>query len=362
MMRWITLLTLVVFTVNIAAAQEDVPSLTIADVLANDPRVSEFYASLQANAQELLEPLSNSDGLWTVFVPVDGALADIENLFAQNAQGFMVDVDAEALLADSDQLGAYVRYHTVPAALSADYLTLEFHEVGTMLVGQSIRFYQSPDGIQTIGAFSPQVIEIIPASNGYIHIMDSVIVPLRYTLNGVELPVNNDQLYPPSDFDPNSERLRLADVITALRTTGQHEYLANYLQAHPNMLARLENGGYYTLFATTDAYFEDLYGDAEAVEAVLSAEVAPDQYDVASALINGGIVPGYFEFEDLARYTQFGSPANFLTWDDFNAVNIVGFTERDFTELFAYGMFTIGEPFQAINIIIYPYDGAPMIG
>jgi|GEM_PF-3091508 len=346
------------------AAQGDIPTMTVAEALASNDDIREFYDALERTAPEVLDDLANSDGAWTVFAPANGAFDGLDDQYARNTDGFMSLVfDADAFQADAAQMAAYVRYHIVPRVLTDEHLNLQFNEVGTMLPGRSIRFYTSNvDGSQSIGAFQPRVIDSIPASNGVIYVMDDVIVPLNYTINGVELYGSAEMLYPVMTFDPESPRLRLRNVTTTLRLDSNFEFLLAYLNTRPDIIARLESGGYFTMFATTDTYWLNTYGSEQGVFEVLLREYAPDEFNIAARLIDAGIVPGYFEPQALMRYSQAGNPVSLLGWSSFDMISLFTYTEGSFSEILANMTYPLQEPIQALNVIIYPYQGAPMLG
>ena len=100
------------------------------------------------------------EGPFTVFAPSDEAFAKIPQ--AQLA----------ALLADKDALTAVLTYHVVPGkVMAADVVGLES---ATSVQGSSIAIDTS-DGVKVNGA--NVVMTDIEASNGVIHVIDTVIMP-----------------------------------------------------------------------------------------------------------------------------------------------------------------------------------------
>jgi uncharacterized surface protein with fasciclin (FAS1) repeats len=110
-------------------------------------------------AADLVEVLKG-DGPFTVFAPTDEA-------FAKLPEGTI-----EALLADKDALTSVLTYHVVPGkVLAADVVNLDSAKT---VQGQSI----SIDNSSGVKVDNANVIKTdILASNGIIHVIDSVILP-----------------------------------------------------------------------------------------------------------------------------------------------------------------------------------------
>ncbi len=110
-------------------------------------------------AAGLVETLKG-DGPFTVFAPTDEAFAKIPK------------ADLEALLADKEKLTAVLTYHVVPGkVLAADVAGLSSAKT---VQGQSVTIDTS-EGVRVEGA---NVIKTdVLASNGVIHVIDTVILP-----------------------------------------------------------------------------------------------------------------------------------------------------------------------------------------
>jgi uncharacterized surface protein with fasciclin (FAS1) repeats len=141
-------------------------SETITDIVAGNPEFSTLLAAVDAAG--LAETLSG-DGPFTVFAPTDAAFAElpVETL--------------ESLLqpANQDQLTAILTYHVVPAEVMA--ADVEAGEVPTV---NSAPFTVAldGDGVEITDGQGNQasVIETdIDASNGVIHVIDSVLLPAQ---------------------------------------------------------------------------------------------------------------------------------------------------------------------------------------
>jgi len=100
------------------------------------------------------------DGPFTVFAPTDEAFAKIPQ------------DQLDALLADEEKLTAVLTYHVVPGrVMAADVVKLEKAKT---VQGQSVTI-GTEGGVTVDGA---RVVQTdIPASNGVIHVIDTVILP-----------------------------------------------------------------------------------------------------------------------------------------------------------------------------------------
>ena len=115
-----------------------------------------------ATAAGLAETLATKDGL-TVFAPTDEA-------FAKLPEGAL-----EGLLADKEQLKAVLLYHVVAGEVMAkDVVGLDGKQVET-LSGKKVRV-KVKDGAVMLG--KAKVVKTdIKASNGVIHVIDTVLLP-----------------------------------------------------------------------------------------------------------------------------------------------------------------------------------------
>jgi uncharacterized surface protein with fasciclin (FAS1) repeats len=130
------------------------------DIVAIASGAGDFETLVTAvKAADLVEVLQG-DGPFTVFAPTDEA-------FAKLPEGTI-----EALLADKDKLTAVLTYHVVPGKVMAADVVKQ-SSVKTVQ-GQSISIDAS-NGVKVDGA---NVIKTdIVASNGVIHVIDTVILP-----------------------------------------------------------------------------------------------------------------------------------------------------------------------------------------
>jgi uncharacterized surface protein with fasciclin (FAS1) repeats len=137
------------------------PSLqaqTIVDVAVADGRFTTLATALtEAGLVETLQ----GEGPFTVFAPTDEA-------FAALPEGTL-----EALLADPEQLSAVLLYHVVAGeVLAADVVQLSEAET---VQGEPVQIHV--EGNRVFVNEAEVIITDIEASNGVIHVIDSVIVP-----------------------------------------------------------------------------------------------------------------------------------------------------------------------------------------
>lgn len=143
--------------VSPAAIQAGHPEKDIVDTAVAAGDFKTLATALQAAG--LVETLKG-DGPFTVFAPTDEAFAKIPK------------ADLQALLADKAMLTKVLTYHVVSGKVTAaDVVKLSNAKT---VEGQSIKIDTS-DGVKVDGA---NVIKTdIMASNGVIHVIDSVILP-----------------------------------------------------------------------------------------------------------------------------------------------------------------------------------------
>jgi transforming growth factor-beta-induced protein len=137
---------------------------TIVDIAVADGRFSTLVSAVQAAG--LVETLS-SDGPFTVFAPTDDA-------FAALPAGTV-----DALLGNIPALTDILLYHVVPGEVyAADVVNLES---ATTALGLDVAI-RVEDGHVYIND-SQVILTDIQASNGVIHVIDSVILPPAYVRN-----------------------------------------------------------------------------------------------------------------------------------------------------------------------------------
>jgi transforming growth factor-beta-induced protein len=181
---------------------------SIMDIAAEDGRFSTLVAAVEAAG--LAETLSG-EGSFTVFAPTDDA-------FAALPEGTV-----EALLADIPALTDILLYHVLEGAvMAADVVNLNSAKT---LQGQSVDISAEGGKVMIDGA--EVLITDIEASNGVIHVIDSVILPESRDI--VDIAVEDG---------------RFTTLVTAVQAAG--------------LVDALKGEGPLTVFAPTDDAFAAL--------------------------------------------------------------------------------------------------------
>lgn len=289
------LLVLAVLMVGIvpAFAQDEEPG-TIADIVvaSAEAEAAEFtvlLAAVQAADPVFLEVLSSEDFSTTVFAPTDAAFAALLEA---------LEVSAEDLLANTDLLNEVLAFHVVPGVFNAEaVVALDGAWLGTFLAGNALFVSAGDDGV-TVES-SNVVTTDIEASNGIVHVIDSVLVPPADDM--MEEEMDDEEM---GDEEMMEEMGTLADVVIASTEAEAPEFttlLAAVQAADPSVLGILTGGAPYTVFAPTDEAFgaalealgltaEELLGDTETLTEILAYHVVPGTLDLASIGGLGGMM------------------------------------------------------------------------
>jgi uncharacterized surface protein with fasciclin (FAS1) repeats len=147
-----------------STAQTDTGSLTITDIVSDNP---DFSTLLTAVGEAGLAETLSGDGPFTVFAPTDDAFAALP----QGTLGTLLKP------ANRDQLSAILTYHVVPAEVMAADVTS-----GKVTTVNGATFTVSTGGgsvVITDGQGNEATVTQtdIVASNGVIHVIDSVLLP-----------------------------------------------------------------------------------------------------------------------------------------------------------------------------------------
>jgi uncharacterized surface protein with fasciclin (FAS1) repeats len=142
------------------AAAGDSAARPAGDIVAVAQGAGSFTTLVKAlQAADLVETLQGP-GPFTVFAPTDEAFGKIPA------------ADLEALLADKEKLRAVLTHHVVSGkVMAADVVKLDRAKT---VQGGEVRIDAS-DGVRVDGA--KVVTADVPASNGVIHVIDTVILP-----------------------------------------------------------------------------------------------------------------------------------------------------------------------------------------
>jgi uncharacterized surface protein with fasciclin (FAS1) repeats len=152
-----TLLTVMAIAATLAVAPARAAEKDIVDTAVSAGQFKTLARALQAAG--LVETLKGT-GPFTVFAPTDAAFAKIPT------------ADLEALLQDKEKLTKVLTYHVVPGkVMAADVMKLK---QAKSVEGSMVKIDTS-NGVKVDNATVLQT--DIPASNGVIHVIDSVIIP-----------------------------------------------------------------------------------------------------------------------------------------------------------------------------------------
>jgi len=189
---------------------------TIVDIAVADGRFETLVAALQA--ADLAETLAG-DGPFTVFAPTDEA-------FGQLPEGTV-----ESLLEDIPALTDILLYHVVSGEVLAEQV-VALEEAETLL-GENVSIRVEDGNVYINDAMV--VITDVMASNGVIHVIDSVLLP------------------PSEEAEPES----MGSIVDIAVADGRFTTLVTALQA-AGLAETLSGEGPFTVFAPTDDAFAKL--------------------------------------------------------------------------------------------------------
>lgn len=164
-----SLVTVLLLSPFFAATVNAEPTDDVVGIALGNPDFSILVSALQK--AELVETLQG-DGPFTVFAPTNAAF---EKLLAE------LDITADELLAQPD-LAKVLTYHVVSGNVMAADLT-DGMEAATVN-GQELTFDLSGDPMVNQSMITQTDIE---ATNGVVHVIDSVLVPSDFTLQEVDM-------------------------------------------------------------------------------------------------------------------------------------------------------------------------------
>lgn len=144
---------------------------TIADVVAGDENFSTLLAAVSAASPEILEALSNPEAQLTVFAPTNAAFEALP------------DFVVAYVLGNTELLDSVLLYHVVDGIVTSTDLVGMLDEMGmtTAVTLEGSELMVSVDLTALTAKVDNANIDMtmidIPASNGIIHVIDSVLVP-----------------------------------------------------------------------------------------------------------------------------------------------------------------------------------------
>lgn len=227
---------LVVLPATLAGAGTCSSKSAKADIVDTAKAAGSFETLLAAAQAAGLAEALKGEGPFTVFAPTDEA-------FAKLPEGTI-----PALLEDTEQLAAILKYHVVPGKVMAADVTQV--ESANSLLGQAIPV-STEDGVQVAGA---KVIKTdIACSNGVIHVVDSVMMP--------------------------------KNVVEIAQSAGTFSTLLAAAEA-AGLVDTLTSSGPFTIFAPTDDAFAAL------PEGTIAELLKPENKDQLAAILTYHVVPG----------------------------------------------------------------------
>jgi transforming growth factor-beta-induced protein len=203
------------------APTQEPAAKNIVEIAAEDGRFTTLVAAVQAAG--LAETLSG-EGPFTVFAPTDEA-------FAALPEGTL---DSLLLPENKQQLTDILLYHVVPGKVMAeDAIALDGQSADTALEGKQIAIKEDMGSVY-LNENAEVIITDIEASNGVIHVIDSVILP-------------------PSE----QTSMETSDIVDTAVNDGRFNTLVAAVQA-ADLVDTLKGEGPFTVFAPTDDAFAAL--------------------------------------------------------------------------------------------------------
>jgi transforming growth factor-beta-induced protein len=204
-----------------AAPSEEPAANTIVDIAAADGRFSTLVTAVQA--ADLAETLSG-EGPFTVFAPTDDA-------FAALPEGTL---DTLLMPENKQQLTDILLYHVVPGDVrAADVAGLDGQMADTALEGQQIGINVDMGSVY-LNENTKVIITDIEASNGVIHVIDTVLLPAS-----------------------EAGATEQMDIVDTAIADGRFTTLVTAVQA-AELVETLKGEGPFTVFAPTDEAFAAL--------------------------------------------------------------------------------------------------------
>ena len=225
----------------------------IVDTAVADGRFTTLTAAL--GAAELVETLKG-EGPFTVFAPTDDA-------FAKLPEG---TVESLLLLENLEQLQSILLYHVVSGkVMASDVVTLTSADT---VLGDAITI-KVEDGKVFLNDTVEVIITDVEASNGVIHVIDSVLLPPA----------------------------KLSDIVDTAVADGRFTTLAAALGA-ANLVDTLKGEGPFTVFAPTDDAF------AKLPEGTVESLLLPENLEQLQSILLYHVVSGKVMASDVVTLTS----------------------------------------------------------
>ncbi len=239
----------------------DVSTLTIAEIAAANPNLTTLVSLVSAAG--LVDVLASPDASWTVFAPTNEAFAAVPQ-----------DV-LDALGADPELLTRVLTYHVVDGAVrSTDVVgmvddmmmtsaeSMEMTSVDSPALGSELTFTALASGdlrVDDARVIAPD----ISASNGVIHIIDSVLVPAD--IAAMLMPHNMDDM---SDDMSGEMTAPTQSIVEIAAGNSDFSTLVELVTVAGLVDVLADPNAQWTVFAPTNAAFAAI--PPEVVEQLLS--------------------------------------------------------------------------------------------
>ena len=244
-----------------SASTKEPVSKNIVDIAVEDGRFTTLVAAVQAAG--LAETLSG-EGPFTVFAPTDEA-------FAALPKGTL---DSLLRPENKQQLTDILLYHVVPGkVMAADVAGLDGQMVNTAFEGKQLGIKVDMGSVY-LNEKTKVIITDIEASNGVIHVIDSVLLP-------------------PSE----DEAMDKQDIVDTAAADGRFTTLVAAVQA-ADLVSTLKGEGPFTVFAPTDDAFAALPAGT------LDTLLLPENKQQLTDILLYHVVPGKVMASDVIGLTS----------------------------------------------------------
>jgi uncharacterized surface protein with fasciclin (FAS1) repeats len=244
-----------------AAPTEAPIAKTIVEIAAEDGRFTTLVTAVQAAG--LAETLSG-EGPFTVFAPTDDA-------FAALPEGTL---DSLLLPENKQQLTDILLYHVLPGKVMAeDAIALDGQMADTALEGKQVDVKVDMGSVY-LNENVKVIITDIEASNGVIHVIDTVLLPAS-----------------------EEAAMEKMDIVDTAISDGRFTTLVAAVQA-AGLAETLKGEGPFTVFAPTDDAFAAL------PEGTLDSLLLPENKQQLSDILLYHVVPGKVMASDVVGLTS----------------------------------------------------------
>ena len=204
--------------------------------------LADFSSLVAALAKANLASTFMMDGAYTVFAPTNDAFA-----------AFLASINVSFEDLSADDLSPILQYHVIGAeAMSSSLETGYYNTIYQAMEGKAVSILIEVDGGVTLNGSIQVTTPDVETSNGVIHVIDGVLTPTSVD----DIAVNN------SSFSYLVQAVAKAGLVEALSADGP-----------------------FTIFAPTDAAFEQLFEDlgVSGIEDIAAETLIPIlQYHVVS--------------------------------------------------------------------------------